>query len=45
VESFDGKLTAMLLPVHSRLSAVAAFDNYQLFGQFIGSEWLKQAAA
>jgi hypothetical protein len=45
VEGFDRKLTVMLLPVHSWLSAVAAFNNCQLSGQFIGSEQLKQAAA
>jgi hypothetical protein len=35
----------MLLPVHLWLSAVAAFNNCQLPGQFTSSEQLKQAAA
>jgi hypothetical protein len=35
----------MLLPVHLWLSAVAAFNNCQLPGQFTSSEQLKPAAA
>jgi hypothetical protein len=35
----------MLLPVHLWLSALAAFNNCQLPGQFTSSEQLKQAAA
>jgi hypothetical protein len=45
VEGFDRKLTVMLLPVHLWLSALAAFNNCQLPGQFTSSEQLKPAAA
>ena len=45
VEGFDRKLTVMLLPLYLWLSAVAAFNNCQLPGQFTSSEQLKPAAA
>ena len=45
VEGFDRKLAVMLLPVHLWPSAVAAFNNCQLSGQFTSPEQLKQAAA
>jgi hypothetical protein len=45
VEGFDRKLTVMLLPVRLWLSALAAFNNCQLPGQFTSSEQLKPAAA
>jgi hypothetical protein len=45
VEGFDRKLTVMVLPLHLWLSALAAFNNCQLPGQFTSSEQLKPAAA